>query len=348
MAHKYKRNFGKAERDQRKALFDEAHRIMRDVANVEQYVIDDVLARTQVIAATLIGANHHTVRSLQYETVVIDEAGQALEPACWVPILKARKVVLAGDHFQLPPTIKSDEAARAGLAKTLLEKCAEMHPDAVVLLEEQYRMHEEIMGFSSIEFYQNRLIANASVAHRTLFPGDLPVTFVDTAGCGFDEKLEGTSSTNPEEAGFLLKHLTQLVENLTEKNPAFKTGSTADFPSIAVISPYKEQINILKNLLAEALHLKPFLEKIAVNTIDSFQGQERDVVYISMVRSNNEGEIGFLADIRRMNVAMTRARKKLVVIGDSATLSRLPFYADFITYTENLDAYRSAWEFMDA
>jgi superfamily I DNA and/or RNA helicase len=346
MAHKYKRQFGKAERDQRKALFDEAHKIMKEVGSIEQYVADDLLGKAQVITATLVGANHYTVRHLKYQTVVIDEAGQALEPACWIPILKAEKLVLAGDHLQLAPTIKSAEAARNGLATTLLEKSVALHPEAVTLLEEQYRMNEAIMGYSSRVFYQNKLKAHSSVATRRLFPGDNPLAFIDTAGCGFDEKLQGTSSTNPEEAVFLFKHLAQLVAELQQAQPD-KQLSLADFPSIAVISPYKEQINILKEQLMHVPVLQNYLAKIAVNTIDSFQGQERDVVYISMTRSNAESEIGFLADIRRMNVAMTRARKKLVVIGDSATLSSLPFYTDFIAYAEELGAYQSAWEFAD-
>lgn len=340
MAHKYKRHFGKAERDQRKALFDEAHRIMKDVANMEQYIIDDLLTQTQVVTATLVGSNHFTVRNMKYRTVVIDEAGQALEPACWIPILKAEKVVLAGDHLQLPPTIKSEDAAKGGLSTTLLEKCVASHPESVVLLEEQYRMNEAIMGYSSKVFYNDQLKAHESVASRLLFPGEAPLAFIDTAGCGFEEKLEGTSSTNPEEAAFLFRHLTQLAAEFAAANP-----KQDDFPSIAIISPYKEQINILKDQLVHAADLKPYLDKIAVNTIDSFQGQERDVVYISMTRSNTEGQIGFLADIRRMNVAMTRARKKLVVIGDSATLSVLPFYENFIAYAEGLNAYQSAWEF---
>ena len=343
LAHKYKKNFGKAERDQRKALFDEAHKIMKEVASVEQYAIDDILSKAQVITATLVGANHYTVRNLKYKTVVIDEAGQALEPACWIPILKAEKVVLAGDHFQLAPTIKSSEAAMNGLSTTLLEKCVSLHPESVILLEEQYRMNEAIMGYSSQIFYQNKLKANVSVARHLVFPNDAPLTFIDTAGCGFDEKLEGTSSTNPDEAAFLFKHLTQYVTELTQS----KSFKAEDFPSIAVISPYKEQIGLLKEQLAHNALLQPFTNKISVNTIDSFQGQERDIVYISMTRSNPEGEIGFLSDIRRMNVAMTRARKKLVVIGDSATLSNLPFYSDFISYAEGLNAYQSAWEFAD-
>ena len=348
MAHKYKRSFGKAERDQRKALFDEAHRIMKDVGKAEQYIIDDLVSKAQVITATLVGANHYTVRNLKFNTVVIDEAGQALEPACWIPILKSGKVVLAGDHCQLSPTIKSNEAARKGLATTLLEKCVSLHPESVVLLEEQYRMNESIMGYSSKVFYEDKLKAHASVAHHLLFENDVPLAFIDTAGCGFDEKLEGTSSTNPEEASFLFKHLNLLVEELGNR-PGKKMANNVieNFPTIAIISPYKQQIHILKDQLLHSPELQKYGDKISVNTIDSFQGQERDVVYISMVRSNPEGDIGFLSDIRRMNVAMTRARKKLVVIGDSATLSGLLFYSDFITYAEGLNAYQSAWEFAD-
>jgi ATP-dependent RNA/DNA helicase IGHMBP2 len=338
MAHKYKRNFGKSERDQRKLLFDEAHKIMKEVGKTEQYIIDDLVAKAQVITATLVGSNHYTVRDVRYHTVVIDEAGQALEPACWIPILKGQKVILAGDHCQLSPTIKSDTAARSGLSTTLLEKCVEIHPEAVTLLEEQYRMNEQIMGYSSQIFYQNKLRAHTSVAKRLLFTGDKPVLFIDTAGCGFEEKLEGTSSTNPEEAGLLLKHLIQLALQWEAQT----TNET--FPSIAIISPYKQQIQVINEQLTHVPELEPYLAFISANTVDSFQGQERDIVYISMTRSNQEGNIGFLADIRRMNVAMTRARKKMVVVGDSATLAQLPFYADFISYTESIDAYLSAWE----
>ena len=340
MAHKYKRQFGKAERDQRKALFDEAHRIMKDVGQTEQYIIDDLVAKAQVITATLVGSNQYMIRDLTFQTVVIDEAGQALEPACWIPILKAQKLVLAGDHCQLSPTIKSGEAARNGLSTTLLEKSVALHPEAVTLLTEQYRMHETIMGYSSRVFYGNQLNAHESVATHALFPGDAALSFIDTAGCGFDEKLEGTSSTNPEEAALLIKHLTQVVAELSQ------VYTPKNFPTIAVISPYKQQLTVLNEQLGHAPDLQPFRASITVNTIDSFQGQERDIVYISMTRSNDRQEIGFLADIRRMNVAMTRARKKLVVVGDSATLSGLPFYADFVTYAEAHNAYQSAWEWL--
>lgn len=341
MAHKYKRNFGKAEREQRKALFAEARKIMEQVSNSEQYIMKDVISKAQVITATLVGANHYTVRELEYHTVVIDEAGQALEPACWIPILKAQKVILAGDHQQLPPTIKSEEAARNGLATTLLEKNVLHHPETVTLLEEQYRMHETIMGYSAKVFYENKLKAHQSVAQQLLFDADVPLSFIDTAGCGFEEKLDGTSTSNPEEAAFLIKHLTQLAISLGAQYKA------KDFPSIAVISPYKQQVITLKELLEHAPELQPYRDKIAVNTIDSFQGQERDVVYISLTRSNTDNKIGFLSDIRRMNVAMTRARKKLIVIGDSSTLSAFDFYAGFISYAEEQQAYLSAWEFMD-
>jgi ATP-dependent RNA/DNA helicase IGHMBP2 len=337
MAHKYKRSFGKAERDQRKALFDEAHRIIKDVGKIEQFIINDVVSKAQVVAATLVGSNHYTVRNVRFNTVVIDEAGQALEPACWIPILKAQKLIMAGDHFQLPPTIKSIKAANGGLNTTLLEKCVMLHLGAVTLLDEQYRMNEAIMGFSSKEFYANRLKANNLVAKRLLFEGDLPMSFVDTAGCGFDEKSDGTSSVNPEEAVFLLKHLQQLADTIEARG--------LRFPSVAIISPYKGQIRILKELL-DASALSPHFNSISVNTIDSFQGQERDVVYISMTRSNPDGVIGFLSDTRRMNVAMTRAKKKLVIIGDSATITRLPFYAEMMRYTEQVSGYQSAWDYI--
>lgn len=340
MAHKYKRNFGRAEREQRKALFDEAHKIMKEVGDTEQFIQDNLLNKAQVIAATLVGSNHYTVRNLKYHTVVIDEAGQALEPACWIPILKAEKVILAGDHFQLSPTIKSDEAARNGLNVTLLEKCVNLHPEAVVLLEEQYRMNAAIMGYSSKVFYQDKLQAHSSVTSHLVFESDIPLCFIDTAGCGFEEKQEGTSVSNPDEAAFLFKHLNSYAEEIaTHLSEEF-------FPTVAIISPYREQIKILKDQLQNSPGLQKHAAKISVNTIDSFQGQERDIVYISMTRSNSEGSIGFLADVRRMNVAMTRARKKLVIVGDSATLSSLKFYADFINYAENAGGYKSAWEFM--
>ncbi len=341
MGHKYKRNFGKAERDQRKALFDEAHKIMREVAKTEQFIIDDLVEKAQVITATLIGSDHYSIKNVKYDTVVIDEAGQALEPACWIPLLKAQKAILAGDPYQLSPTIKSNTAAKNGLSTTLLEKCIISHPEAVVMLNEQYRMNAAIMNYSSQVFYKNELKAHKSVAGQLLFTDDEPFLFVDTAGCGFDEKPEGTSTVNPEEAAFAFKYLIRLIKEIEQQL------NGKNFPGVAVISPYREQIRLLKEHLNDTPDLVKYSDSVSVNTIDSFQGQERDMVLISMVRSNNDGEIGFLSDIRRMNVAMTRARKKLVIIGDSGTLSTLPFYANMIAYAEKLNAYKSAWEFID-
>lgn len=337
MAHKYKRSFGPAERAQRKALFDEAHRIMKDVDRTEQYIIDDILNKAQIVCATPVGAQHYTLRDKHYPVAVIDEAGQALEPACWIPILKTDKLVLAGDPMQLPPTIKSEKAGRDGLATTLLEKCIELHPEAVSFLDTQYRMNEHIMGYSAKVFYKSELKAHASVAQQRLFPDDAPLLFIDTAGCGFMEESEGTSISNPEEAAFVVKHLVSLVTMLE--------GREHHSPSVAVISPYRQQVLKLEELCAQTSVLKALGAQLSVNTIDSFQGQERDVVYISLTRSNLESSIGFLSDIRRMNVAMTRARRKLVLIGDSATLSVLPFYAELIAYAEAREAYHSAWEF---
>ena len=327
MGHKYKRNFGKAEREQRKALFDEAHKIMREVAKTEEFIIDDLVSKAQIITATLAGSNHWTIRKQKFKTVFIDEAGQALEPACWIPILKSQRVILAGDHHQLPPTIKSDNAARGGLNVTLLEKCVALHPNAVVLLDEQYRMHQNIMQFSSQEFYGGKLLAHSSVASGLLFNDDIPFLFIDTAGCGFSEKSEGTSMANPEEAAFVFNYITNFLPGIEPF-------------SVAVISPYREQIRLLKELFSAMTN------NISVNTIDSFQGQERDMVIISMTRSNPDVEIGFLADIRRMNVAMTRAKKKLVIVGDSSTLARLPFYTDLISYSESIGGYQSAWDYL--
>ncbi|MFT4061296.1 MAG: AAA domain-containing protein [Edaphocola sp.] len=336
MAHKYKRNFGAAERTQRKALFDEAHKVMKDVERMEDYVNKSILDEARVITATLVGANHFVARNRTYYAIVIDEAGQALEPACWIPVLKGKKLVMAGDHCQLPPTIKSEKAARAGLDNTLMAKCAALWPQAVVMLREQYRMHREIMYFPSAMFYQGQLLAHPSVADHRINAEEKPLVFIDTAGCGFEEKTEGTSVCNPEEAGLVLKHLTLLLQNFHTNN----------CPTVGVVAPYRQQVSLLQELVANSGGLAPFAPNITVNTIDSFQGQERDVIYISLTRSNTDGIIGFLNDTRRMNVAMTRARKKLVVFGDSATISSAPFYGSFIGWAEQTGGWQSAWELM--
>ncbi|RYZ47340.1 MAG: IGHMBP2 family helicase, partial [Sphingobacteriales bacterium] len=338
---KYKRSFGKAERDQRKALFDEAHKVMKEADRTEQYITEGLLDKAQVITATLVGANHYSIRNRNYHTIVIDEAGQALEPASWIPVLKGKKLIMAGDHHQLPPTIKSKTAGSKGLNDTLMSKCVALHPEAVILLREQYRMHKDIMGYSSFVFYGNSLEAHASVAEHLLFTDDRPLNFIDTAGCGYEEKVEGARISNAEEASFLFRHVNQLVRNMEGHYGA------KDFPSLAIISPYRQQVLLMQDMMLHNPDLLKYKDRISVNTIDSFQGQERDIVYISMTRSNSEGVVGFLSDTRRMNVAMTRARKKLIVIGDSATLSSFPFYADFIAYAEQKNAWQSAWEFAE-
>ena len=341
MAHKYKRNFGKAEREQRKALFDEARKIRKEVDQLLDYIVQDVLTKAQVITATLVGAAHYTIRDRRYQTVIIDEAAQALEPACWIPILKADRVVLAGDHHQLPPTVKSSQQSTNGLYHTLFEKLVTQHPAHVSLLDVQYRMNTQIMGYPSRTFYADRLRAASAVADRTLPDDDRPVMFIDTAGAGFDETVVDHSTSNKEEASFLCNHLASLFANL--RTPL----TDPDFPSIGIITPYRAQSLLLRTLIEQDDRLHPYAKQLQVNTIDSFQGQEKDVIYISLTRSNPKQEIGFLADTRRMNVAMTRARKKLIVIGDSSTIGRHEFYHNLLDYIDSLGAYHSVWEWSD-
>ncbi|KOY85312.1 hypothetical protein AD998_03310 [bacterium 336/3] len=326
LSKKYKRNFGASEREQRKLLIQEAKSASQEAEKLENFITDSILDNAQVIATTLIGANHHYVFKKKYHTVFIDEASQALDPAIWIPISKAQRVVLAGDHCQLPPTVKSYEAEKMGLSKTLLERLINKQPETSVMLKVQYRMHEDIMGFSNEQFYHNDLIAHDSVKNTVLSEQERPFVFIDTAGCGFEEKQgDNLSISNPEEANLLIKILDD-----------FK--SRFSIP-IAVISPYKAQVNYLKSLLENS-------ENVRVGTVDSFQGQESEAVFISLVRSNDKNEIGFLADTRRLNVALTRAKKKLVVIGDSATLASHPFFKNFLEYVERIDAYQSAWEYL--
>ncbi len=340
-AMKYKRNFGHEERQQRRLLLQESGKLRKEADHLKYYISNDILSNAQIIACTMVGASNYMIRDRRFNTVFIDEAAQGMEPATWIPITKAKRVVFAGDHCQLPPTIKSVEAAKAGLDETLFEKAIKRN-NADVMLREQYRMNNDIMGFSSRYFYSRKLLANDMVKQWTVFEGDQAVEFIDTAGCGFFEQVdkETKSSYNPEEADLLLKHFREYMSTadslIEDKNI-----------SIGIISPYKAQVNLLQNVFIGVFEEFEELEpKISVNTIDSFQGQERDVVYISLVRSNEKGEIGFLADTRRMNVAITRARKKLVIIGDSATIGQHPFYNSFLDYVNEIDAYRSAFELM--
>ncbi len=340
-ALKFKRNFGAAERQQRRELLAEAKQYRLEARMLADYIKEDVLNRTRVILTTLVGANNSSIAKKEFSTVFIDEAAQGLEPATWLPILKSKRVILAGDHHQLPPTVKSFEAAKEGLSQTLFEKAISRNR-ADVMLSEQYRMHRDIMNFSSQYFYKGQLIANSLVADWRIMPEDLPIEFVDTAGCGFAEQIhpETRSSLNEEELQVLFMHFDSYMESLAQLN------LTDEVNGIGIISPYKAQVNRMQEIMREKRAELPDEPVITANTIDSFQGQERDIIYISLVRSNEKREIGFLKDIRRMNVAMTRARKKLVIIGDSATICSHPFYNAFFDYVNEIGGYRSAFEFI--
>ncbi len=328
MGGKYKRSFGKEEADQRKLLFQEAKNLQKEARDWEQYLIEKHIEESDVVAATLIGANHHFIKDKKWDVVVIDEAGQALAPACLVAIAHADKVILAGDPHQLPPTIKSNQPAARPLSTTLLDVVVKVNEEAVYFLDTQYRMNEQIMHFSNLKFYQERLKAHPSVQNHCWHEEQPPVIFIDTAGCGYEEQKgdEGESLQNQEEVSLMMRHM--------------ERWSVLQEHQIAVISPYRGQVNRMQEMLSESSNLE-------VNTIDSFQGQEADLVYISLVRSNEDGDIGFLKDYRRMNVAMTRARKGLIVIGDSATLANDAFYAQWMDWVEKSGGYTSAWEYMD-
>lgn len=341
IAHKYKRNFGRSEREQRKALFAEAKKIRKEIDAVHDYIMAAILDNAEVITTTLVGANHSSIRERSFHTVVIDEAGQALEPACWIPILKANRVIMAGDHCQLPPTVKSSQKSDEGLYITLFEKMFNRFPSAVFLLNVQYRMHQQIMHYPSKMLYEGRLIAAEAVANWHLVDDDSPLIFIDTAGAGYEETIENSAISNREEALFVYRHLLDTVASLSEKYTA------QDFPSIGVIAPYRQQSILLKEIIAADAYLDAIRPAIHVHTIDSFQGQEKDIIYISLTRSNSNQQIGFLSDIRRMNVAMTRAKKKLIVIGDSATVGEHDFYKTFLDHVTSLDRYHSVWEWME-
>lgn len=338
-ARKFRRKFGREEHAERRHLYQQAGELDAWATQLEQRLSDEIITRSQVITCTLVGSAHPVLEGRRFQTLVIDEAAQALEPGCWIPIGKVSKVVLAGDPFQLPPTIKSEEARRKGLSHTLIERCIQFWPGEMRLLQVQYRMHETIMNFSNRRFYQGALIADETVRrHRLSFFEQSPVVFIDTAGCGFDEQMaeESLSRFNPEEFQILCEHL-YLLSDLAAMGGV-------PVPEIALISPYREQVNYMEQQQLSDSRLTDL--PLAIHTIDSFQGQERDVVYISLVRANGKNEIGFLRDYRRMNVAMTRARKLLVVVGDSATIGADPFYQDFLDYVEVHGHYQTAWEYM--
>jgi ATP-dependent RNA/DNA helicase IGHMBP2 len=335
-ARSFKRKFDHDAKSQRDMLKQEARDLETWANDLETKIIDQILDSAHVISSTLTGAASSILEKRKFHTVFIDEAAQALEPASWIPILRASKVVLAGDPFQLPPTVKSKEAQKGGFSITLIEKAIQRLPK-VSLLNVQYRMNDLIMNFSNQYFYEGKLKSAPTVADRTIpaFRDEKSMVFFDTVGCGFTEKIhsENQSRFNPEEYYLIREHLYMLLEVFPFEKP-----------SIGIISPYREQVVFIQDLVQEDANLQG--HNISVNTIDGFQGQERDIIYISLVRSNEKSEIGFLSDYRRMNVALTRAKLKLVVIGDSQTIGQNRFYSSFLDYTEKYATYSSAWELM--
>jgi predicted DNA helicase len=339
-ALKFKRNYGYHEKQQRKLLLQESKTLRTDADLLEFYIVTDLLQTTQAICCTLVGSSHPVLRGKKFQTAFIDEAAQALEPASWIPILRSHRVIFAGDHQQLPPTIKSNEAAKLGLAVTLFEKGIERHPKLSAMLKVQYRMHDAIMKFSSVYFYKGELVAHDSVKSALLAHDESPVEFIDTAGCGYNEQQdpETLSRYNEEEARLLIKQVETLIEHI-----GLHEWVSEDI-TLGIITPYRAQVDHLNKLAESSELLQSIKQLMTINTVDAFQGQEREVIAISFVRSNDKSEVGFLGDIRRTNVAMTRARKKLIMIGDSATLGAHPFYTELLDYVQQGEFYKSAFE----
>lgn len=295
---------------------------------LEVQIDTDLFSEARVIACTLVGSANRVLTNHTFTTLFIDEAAQALEAACWIAIGKADRVILAGDHHQLPPTIKCIEAARGGLDRTLMQKVAANKPETVSLLKIQYRMHEDIMRFSSHWFYQDELKAAPEVSQRGILAYDTPVVWFDTADCDFEEDRlsESMSRINKQEAVLLVEQLQSYIEKITKERVL---DESIDF---GLISPYKSQVQYIRGLIKRNAFFKPFRKLITVHTVDGFQGQERDVIMISLVRANDQGNIGFLNDLRRMNVAITRARMKLIILGDASTLTKHAFYRELYKY----------------
>ena len=286
----------------------------------------------------------------KFGTLFIDEAAQALEAACWIPIRRVSRVIFAGDHCQLPPTIKSFAALKAGLGKTLMERIVENKPETVTLLKMQYRMNEEIMRFSSDWFYGNQVESAPEVKYRSILDLDIPMTWIDTSDSVFLEIPK--NSENPESPKELLFREEFVGESFGRINKAEaeltllalenyfkKIGKQRILDErldVGVISPYRAQVQYLRHRFKRSEFFKPYRSLISVNTVDGFQGQERDIILLSLVRSNDEGQIGFLRDLRRMNVAITRARMKVIILGDASTMTRHPFYKKLYEYIDAL------------
>ena len=307
---------------------------------LEIRINSELFGEARVIASTLVGAANRLLDGQKYATLFIDEAAQALEAACWIPLRRVSRVVLAGDHCQLPPTVKSIAALKAGLGKTLMERIVETHPEAVTLLKIQYRMNDDIMRFSSNYFYDGQVESAPEVRFRGILDLDTPMVWIDTSEfdlpkdspVDFKEQFVGESygRVNPAEAEVTLMALQHYFSKIG------KQRLLDERIDVGIISPYRAQVQLLRRLLMKREYFKPFRRMISVNTVDGFQGQERDVIVISLVRSNDEGQIGFLRDLRRMNVAITRARMKVIILGDRQTLTRHPFYRQLWKYITQL------------
>ncbi|MDY4499609.1 MAG: AAA domain-containing protein [Prevotella sp.] len=299
---------------------------------LELRIRNKLFGEARVIASTLVGSANRLLDGMKFGTLFIDEAAQALEAACWIPIRRATRVILAGDHCQLPPTIKSIAAMKGGLDKTLMQRIVECKPEAVTLLKMQYRMNEDIMRFSSDWFYNGQVEAAPMVKYRGILDLDKAIEWKDTSGNAYHEEFVGDNfgRINKEEAQLTLLSLAEYFVRIGRQR------IIDERIDVGIISPYRAQVQYLRHLIKKTDFYKPFRKIISVNTVDGFQGQERDIIVISMVRSNEEGQIGFLRDLRRMNVAITRARMKLIILGDSATLIRHPFYRRLKEYIDSL------------
>lgn len=303
-------------------------RLKSRATELELSINQQLFAQARVIACTLTGAANRLFDGTKFDTLFIDEAAQALEPACWIAIARARRVVLAGDHCQLPPTVKSIAALKAGLGRTLMERIVERKPEVVTLLTVQYRMNEQIMRFSSEYFYGGAVQTAPEIKFRGILDLDTPITWIDTAEVEGREEFVGENfgRINRAEAALTLDVLQQYYEKIGRKR------AIDERIDVGVISPYRAQVQLLRSLVARRDFLKPLRRLITMGTVDGFQGQERDIIIISLVRSNADGDIGFLRDLRRMNVAITRARMKLIILGDAATMTRHPFYKKLYEY----------------
>ena len=339
-------------------------RLKSRAAEIELRINAELFGEARVIACTLVGSAHHLLEGMKFGTLFIDEAAQALEAACWIPMRRASRVILAGDHCQLPPTVKSIAALRAGLGKTLMERIAENKPEVVTLLKIQYRMNDEIMRFSSDWFYGGKVESAPQIKYRSVLDYDHPITWIDTSNeenqitiegedapedsastsssvsaanqnseLNFKEQFVGESFGRINKAEAELTLLT-LAEYFTKIGKRRVLEERID---VGIISPYRAQVQYLKKLIKKYEFFKPYRRLISVNTVDGFQGQERDVILISLVRSNDEGQIGFLKDLRRMNVAMTRARMKLIILGNKDTMTQHPFYKKLWEYVEAIN-----------